>query len=331
MSQRIATARAHANIALAKYWGKADATYNIPAVPSVSVTLRALSTTTTVTFDDELGEDEVAVGGEAQHGRPKARVVELLDRVREAAGFGSRAHVESANDFPTASGLASSASAFAALALAAVTAADLDWDHARISDLARRSSASAGRSLFGGFVRLPAGKPGTTYLPSEPVAPADHWDLRIIVAVISEKPKAVSSTRGMNHTVATSPYFDAWVSFCPTLARVIEEAVAERDIHKLGQAAEQSALAMHASALAAAPGVIYFEPATLETLHAVRAMRDHGVVAYATMDAGPHVKVVTTGEQADEVVRRLEAVPGVLRTIASNLGGPATVSRGPEA
>lgn len=214
MKQRTATARAHANIALAKYWGKADADFNIPAVPSVSVTLEALSTTTTVTFDDGLGDDEVVLNEVLQQGRPKDRVSDMLARVREAAGLSSHAHVTSSNDFPTASGLASSASAFAALALASVTAAGLTWDEARISDLARRSSASAGRSLFGGFVRLPAGTMGTTYLPSEPIAPREHWDLRVIVAVVSEKPKAVSSTQGMNHTVSTSPYFDAWVALC---------------------------------------------------------------------------------------------------------------------
>lgn len=325
MKKRTATARAHANIALAKYWGKADADFNIPAVPSVSVTLEALSTTTTVTFDDELGDDEVVLNQVLQQGRPKDRVSEMLRRVRDAAGLASHAHVTSSNDFPTASGLASSASAFAALALASVTAAGLAWDEARISDLARRSSASAGRSLFGGFVRLPAGTKGTTYLPSEPIAPREHWDLRVIVAVVSEEPKAVSSTQGMNHTVRTSPYFDAWVALCPCLASTIEKAIGIRDLPMLGEAAEQSALAMHASALAAAPGVIYFEPASVAVLHAVRQMRSEGIEAYATMDAGPHVKVITTGDRAQQVAQRLEDVVGVIRTISSRLGGPATL------
>jgi diphosphomevalonate decarboxylase len=325
MKQRTATARAHANIALAKYWGKADADFNIPAVPSVSVTLEALSTTTTVTFDDGLEDDEVVLNEVLQQGRPKDRVRDMLARVREAAGLSTHARVNSSNDFPTASGLASSASAFAALALASVTAAGLDWDEARISDLARRSSASAGRSLFGGFVRLPAGTKGTTYLPSEPIAPREHWDLRVIVAVVSEKPKSVSSTQGMNHTVGTSPYFDAWVALCPALVATIERAIALRDLRMLGEAAEQSALAMHASALAAAPGVIYFEPASVAVLHAVRQMRSEGIEAYATMDAGPHVKVVTTGDRAEQVAHRLEDVVGVIRTISSRLGGPATV------
>ncbi len=325
MTQPIITARAHANIALAKYWGKADAKHNLPAVPSVSVTLQALSTTTRVAFDDDLTEDEVEVNGVRQEGKPRSRVSEMLDRVRHAAGVSARARVVSSNDFPTAAGLASSASAFAALALASVTAAGLDWDAARISDLARRSSASAGRSLFGGFVRLPAGRPGDTYLPAEPLAPAEHWDVRVVVAVISEKPKKVGSTIGMNHTQATSPYFDAWCALCPVLASRIEGAISARDLQALGEAAEQSALAMHASAMAAAPGVVYFEPATMTVLQTVRTMRDDGLSAYATMDAGPHVKVITSAEHADEVTRRLQAVPGVLRTIASALGGPAVV------
>ncbi len=331
MTDYTATARAHANIALAKYWGKADAAFNIPAVPSVSVTLQALSTTTTVAFDAKLGDDEARVGGVVQTGRPKARVSELLDRVRDAARMSWRARVTSENDFPTASGLASSASAFAALALAASTAAKVGWDVPTVSDLARRSSASAGRSLFGGFVRLPAGSPGTTYLPSEPIAPADHWDLHVVVAVISDRPKAVGSTEGMNRTASTSPYYDAWVALGPKLAARIERAIEIRDIVALGEAAEQSAFAMHASALAAAPAVAYFEPATVETWQAVRKLRDRGVPAYVTMDAGPHVKVITIAKHAAEVSQCLEAVPGVLRTIDSRLGGPAALAEPPGA
>ncbi len=324
MTPHSACARAHANIALAKYWGKANAEFNLPAVPSVSLTLRALSTTTTVTFDDTLDDDLVFVGGKRQQGRPKDRVTEMLDRVRAAADFKTRATVESVNNFPTASGLASSASAFAALALASISAAGLDWDSARISDLARRSSASAGRSLFGGFVRLPTSSKGS-YLPSECIAPPSHWDVRVIVAVTSLEKKAVSSTRGMNHTAATSPYFDAWVNLCSTLAPRIERAILAKDIDELGKATEQSALSMHASALAAAPGVLYFEPATLHVLKEVWSMRSDAIKAYATVDAGPHVKVITTAEYASVVVQRLQGVQGVLRTIASKLGGPAIV------
>lgn len=325
MTHSTATARAHANIALAKYWGKSSTKTNMPAVPSLSVALDALSTTTTVVFDDSFSHDSVVINGKHQHDRPLERVTELLERVRKEAEIETRAQVTSSNNFPTSSGLASSASAFAALALASVKAAGLDWDATRISDLARRSSASAARSIFGGFVRLPAGDAQKTFLSAEPVAPAEHWDLKIVVAVVSEKPKAISSTVGMNHTQATSPYFSAWCDVCPGLLSRVELAIAQRDLVMLGEVAEQSALAMHASAMAAAPGILYFEPATVALLHAVRGMRRDGLVAYATMDAGPHVKVITTAPYTDDVVARLRTVVGVQHVIVASLGGPAMV------
>lgn len=320
-----ATARAHANIAVAKYWGKADESSNLPAVPSVSVTLAALTTTTTVVFDERLDADELVLDGVAQRSRSLERVSRLLDRVRDRARLTAQARVISTNDFPTASGLASSASAFAALALAATTAAGLAETPAWVSDLARRSSASAARSVFGGFVRLRAGAPGSGMLCAEPLAAAEHWDLRVVIAVNTQAPKSVGSTDGMLHTQRTSPYYGAWVEICERTVEEVEAAVAARDIRRLGEAAEHSALAMHASAMAARPGVLYFEPATVACLRTVAALRAGGVAAYATMDAGPHVKVFTLPEHVAQVESALRATPGVLRTIASTLGGPAVV------
>jgi diphosphomevalonate decarboxylase len=322
---REATARAHANIALAKYWGKAAAVGNVPAVPSVSITLGALTTTTSVRFDPALGADELTLDGRTAGAGALERVSRLLDEVRARAGIRDFASVRSANDFPTASGLASSASAFAALTLASARAAGLALSAEDASDLARRASASAARSVFGGFVRLDAGSAGQRYLAASPLAPPDHWPLRVVVAVTSDKPKPTGSTAAMNHTAATSPFYPAWLELAPRLAERVQRAIAERDLARLGEAAEHSALAMHACAMAAAPAVVYFEPATLAVLAAVRALREQGVAAFATMDAGPHVKVVTLPEHAPRVDGALRAVPGVLRTIASGLGGDATV------
>jgi diphosphomevalonate decarboxylase len=179
--------------------------------------------------------------------------------------------------------------------------------------------------LFGGFVRMPAGVAGTRFLAAEPLAPADHWDLRVVVAVASEGPKSVSSTKGMLHTADTSPYYDAWVKLCPVLADRIEQAIVAKDFEALTEASEQSALAMHASALAAAPGVVYFEPVTLAALREVQRLRADGIPVFATMDAGPHVKAVTLPDHVQHVQRALQAVPGVLRTIVSTLGGDASV------
>lgn len=325
MKESKATAVAHPNIALAKYWGKRDDGFNQPAVPSLSVTLAGMSTTTTVTFDGALDHDMFSLAGLPVSGGPLVRVSGLLDRVRRASGRTEYAYVESVNDFPTAAGLASSASGFAALALAAATAAGLEPTATYVSDLARRTSVSAARSAFGGFVELPAGKPGDDDLSAQPIAPPDQLDLRVIVAVTREGPKDVSSTEGMKHTVRTSPYYPAWVASAPEVCRRVREAILHRDMESLGIAAEESALAMHASSIAARPGLIYWTGATVEVLHEVRRLRAQGLVAYATIDAGPHVKVLTTSADESRVVGALNELAGVKRTILAQPGLGARV------
>lgn len=318
--RRAATAVAHPNIALAKYWGKREYGANLPAVPSLSVTLAGMATTTTVTFDASLKADALTLGGAPGAETPARRVTEMLERVRLLAGIREHAHVKSANDFPTAAGLASSASAFAALAVAATAAAGIQLAPAAASDLARRSSVSAARSVFGGFVELPAGQIGDERVSASQVAPSDHWALRIVVAVCREGPKEVSSSDGMRHTARTSAYFPAWVETAPALFARVRDGLVRRDLEQLGTAAELSALMMHAAAMAAAPGVIYWKGATVEALEEVRRLRHRGIAAYATIDAGPHVKVITAAEDAPAVERAMAQVPGVLRTILARPG-----------
>src|SRR5262249_30732091 len=147
-------ASANTNIALVKYWGKRSHGENLPAVPSLSVTLSGLVTRTTVQFDPYPGQDVLVLNGKSDTGAARTRVERFLDLVRLRAAMRGRASVRSANSFPTAAGLASSASAFAALAAAAARAAGLDLAPGELADLARRGSGSAARSIFGGFVEL---------------------------------------------------------------------------------------------------------------------------------------------------------------------------------
>jgi diphosphomevalonate decarboxylase len=322
---RRATAVAHPNIALAKYWGKREDGHNLPAVPSLSVTLAGMATTTTVAFDPALAEDAFLLAGAPAGAGPTKRVVGMLDRVRAASGVTARAMVTSANDFPTAAGLASSASAFAAMALAATTAAGLGWDVARVSDLARRTSVSAARSPLGGFVELRAGRAGDDDLWATEVARAGHLPLRVLVAVTREGPKPTLSTEGMLHTQRTSPYYPAWVETAPALFERTRAAVLARDLEALGVAAEESALRMHAAAIAACPGLVYWVGATVEVMDAVRRLRARGTAAWFTIDAGPHVKVLTAPADADAVERALAEVPGVTRIIRAEPGPGAAV------
>jgi diphosphomevalonate decarboxylase len=327
---RFAIALAHPNIALAKYWGKRAGTGNFPAVPSLSVTLAGLATTTRVAFPDGLAEDRLVLNGSPADARAVARATALLDRVRAAAGVTSRALMESTNDFPTSSGLASSASGFAALAVAGARALGLDWDAARTSDLARRSSASAARSLFGGFAELEAGEEGASndvVLSAVPVAPPEHLPMRVLVCVATEGAKSIGSTEGMKATATISPYHHAWLDEGPRIHHAMKKALLARDFATVGELAERSALAMHANAIAA--GMIYWSGVTIDALHAVRMLRARGTAAFATIDAGPHVKVVVRPEDAAAVGKWMRAVPGVLRVIECEPGeGARVVSEG---
>ncbi len=302
-----ANARACANIALAKYWGKSDEVLNLPAVPSISLTLDALVTETTVTPDASLTRDVIVLDDKERTDEDARRACELLDRVRLRAGSREFARIESRNHFPTASGLASSASGFAALATAACRAFKVDASLAELSAMARRSSASAARSLYGGFVELAAGVVGDDALAATPLAPIDHWDLAVVIALASRSRKKTPSRDGMLETARTSPYYAAWLAIAPKYTHEIREAILARDLERVGRAMEASTYAMHASAWAAVPAVRYFAPATATLLDAVEELRSRGVGAWATMDAGPHVKVFCMNKDAETVREAMEA------------------------
>jgi len=315
-----ASARACANIALAKYWGKADVKRNVPAVPSVSLTLDQLVTETRVRFDRSLGADLVRLDGRRATETEADRVIAMLNRVRRQARLRVKARVSSHNHFPTAAGLASSASGFAALAAAASAAAGIGFNARRLSALARASSASAARSIYGGFVELPAGSRGDVELAARQVAPPEHWNLRLVVALTEPGQKKVGSTEGMERSRKTSPYYQAWLEQAPKWSRKIKRAIKERELDTLGAAMEQSTLAFHCCAITSDPPIIYWAPATLAALATVRGLRERGVSVWATMDAGPHVKALCAASDASRVRQALDRTEGVTRSWVAKPG-----------
>jgi len=320
MSNYQATAIARANIALSKYWGKSDVGLNLPAVPSISITLEPMRTETTVRFDSSLKEDEVFLNEKLTEGKARSRAIKVLDQVRAIAKLDLKARVDSSNNFPTASGLASSASGFAALVAASWSATGMERDNPRWSAMSRQASASAARSIYGGFVELPKGVPGDANLCAKQIAPPEHWDVRIVVAVANEGPKDVGSTEGMTLSEKTSPYYRPWVDCSDALAAEVRQGIMDKDLTKVGEAMEQSTLAMHACMMASRPGLIYFQPATLAALSTVKRLRKEGVEVYATMDAGPHVKALCHAKDAERVAAALADTPMVLRTLTAHPG-----------
>jgi diphosphomevalonate decarboxylase len=319
-----ATAIAHPNIALVKYWGKADVERNVPAVGSLSITLDGLTTTTSVHFDPDLAKDEFVLNGSVD---PKmaGRVSRCLDLVRERAGVDVRAAVQSENDFPTAAGLASSASGFAALLVAANAALSAGIDRADLADLARQASGSAARSIFGGFVELCLTTDGARPTETRQLLEPSEWPLRVAVAVTDAGPKSVGSTEGMLRTEQTSPFYSSWVESSEGDLATARGAIAERNFEALAGISEASCLAMHAVMLSARPGLVYWNGTTVECLRCVREMRAAGVPVFFTIDAGPQVKAVCAPEAFDEVAAGLSTIDGVRQVLASGLGNGARV------
>ena len=335
-SERKATCRAGSNIAFIKYWGVAGGAedLNIPLNNSISMTLADAHTTTTVAWDDSgcLPEDTVAIDGVQLVGGSAERVVAHLDRLRALAGVSERACVVSNNNFPMASGIASSASGFAALTVAGAAALGLRLDATRLSAVARRGSGSASRSLFGGFVEWERGwgqgeSESSSLLDSRSVAhqlhSEDHWALRDVIAIVSTGAKRVSSSSG-HRLAATSPLNTARTRCVGAWLETVRQAIAERDIGLLGPVLELDALAMHGVMMTSTPSLLYWQPGTLEVLQAVRAWReDEGMPVYFTIDAGPNVHLICEVEAAAEVARRVGALPAVGRVLVSGPGaGP---------
>lgn len=299
-SSKKATAHANVNIALIKYWGKRDEQLILPYTSSLSLTLDGLGTETCVAFDEALTDDEIYLNGEVATGTTRDRMVSMLDLVRSMSGVSSFARVTSHNTVPTAAGLASSASGFASLAAAASAAAGLALSDRDLSRLARRGSGSASRSIFPNFALWHAGVDDESSYAEGISAPED-FRLSMVVVVVDAQQKKISSREAMNRTVATSPTYMPWVEQSKRDLHIALEAIQQRDIASLGEVVEANALGMHHTMHMANPPINYMSEQSEAILAMVRDLRKAGLPAWATMDAGPNVKIMTTYEDAERV------------------------------
>lgn len=298
-----AAVRAHTNIALIKYWGKADETLFLPMNSSLSLTLDGLYTDTFVEISDTFTEDQFYLNDVLQSPEETAKISRFLDLFRNKSGITHFIQVKSVNHVPTAAGLASSASAFAALAGALNRATGLNMDLETLSTYARRGSGSATRSLFGGFVEWQKG----TSSEDSMAVPVDDasWDIGMVIIAVNKSAKKISSRVGMKQTVETSPFYPAWVASAEEDLLAIKKAIKERNFEKVGQITEHSAMKMHGSMLGAETPIIYFEPDSIKAIRAVRALREQGILCYVTMDAGPNVKVLCRLSEAGKIKEML--------------------------
>ncbi|NBC28401.1 MAG: diphosphomevalonate decarboxylase [Spirochaetes bacterium] len=325
------TVQAFANLALVKYWGKADAVRNLPATASVGVNLDELTVKTTISGTSDSKHTLVRVNGREQ---APERYAAFFASFREATGYTGAIVADSTASFPQSAGLASSAAGFAALALGcaeyAKTAGSPPLPAEAVSALARLGSGSAARAVIGGFSLLPAGGIHATQLMS-----ATAWpDFRIVVATVTNEAKKIGSREAMERTRETSPYYGAWTEDAQRICNEATSAVERRDIEALGELMRLSYLRMHASMLAASPPIRYWKSKSLDVLDACEELRRRGIAAYETMDAGPQVKIATTAADVEQVREAVSAlglaaeplvctVAEAPRVIGPGRGGPA--------
>lgn len=318
---REATAQACANIAFIKYWGNLSRPDRLPYNDSLSMNLSEATSTTTVRFVDGLDADRVTVDGSPLHPDGVVRASSHLDHVRSLAGIELRADVTSTNTFPMGTGIASSASGFAALTVAATAAAGVTLDERQMSCLARLGSGSASRSVPAGFVEWRAA-PTHDASYARSIAGPDHWDLRDIVAVVSHAHKTIGSGGG-HDAASTSLHFEARLAALRARLPRVRDALLARDFERFGSAVEAEALSMHAIALTSDPPILYWEPGTIALLKQATRWRQDGLPVYATLDAGPNVHLLVEGDHADALEGELGALDYVASWLHNRAGGAA--------
>jgi diphosphomevalonate decarboxylase len=321
MTTNTAKAVAYPNIAFIKYWGNRDTNLRLAYTNSISMNLADLYTQTSVSFDGALQVDELQINAQPTQPDALQRVSSFLDIIRTMAGINTKAKVESISNFPMGAGIASSAAAFAALALSGSSAAGLFLHEKDLSRLARRGSGSASRSIPGGFVEWLAGSSDeTSYAVS--IANETHWALADCIAVINASHKITGSSTG--HSLAdTSLYQSMRLETAPQRVQTCRQAILHKDFDHLAQVTELDSTMMHAVMMTSTPPLFYWEPASINIMKEIPRYRAKGIPVCYTLDAGANVHVITESAWKNKVNQILDEIPGVKTVISSTVGGPA--------
>ena len=309
-----ATAVAPSNIAFIKYWGKKDEILRLPENGSISMNLSNLQTTTTVEFNKDSKEDSIVIN-DIREENEGSRAIKHLDRIRKIAKINYKAKVVTKNNFPTGTGLSSSASGFAALTLAVVKAAGLNLSEKELSILARQGSGSACRSIPDGFVEWLDGDTSETSHAVSLYSP-EYWDIVDVVAVVSKNKKEVSTTEGQK-LAKSSPFFPVRLARIKEKIRLIKQYLKKKDFKNFGELLEAEALELHAIMLTSTPSLIYWLPGTLRVMHFVKKWRADGLEVYFTVNTGQDIHLICQKKDVEEVVKKVETISEVQKTIVN--------------
>lgn len=321
---KAATARAHSNIAFVKYWGNSNHQLRLPANSSLSMNLDGLHTTATVQWSSDDVSDSVTINGRPADDAALQRVRKHLSLLRSRFKTNLFARVQSSNNFPMGAGIASSASAFAALTLAGVAALGEQLSERELSTIARRGSGSAARSIPSGYVEwLAAGSHDMSYAAT--FVDDDYWELVDVIAIVSRRHKRVGSTAG--HAAAdTSILQTARVENAPQRLNAVKNAILKRDFEQFAQVVEADSNLMHAVMMTSKPPLFYWQPTSLAIMNNVRQWREEdGIQVCYTLDAGPNVHCICVKQDAATVKTRLEQMSDTIEVLTASVGRGAFV------
>jgi diphosphomevalonate decarboxylase len=324
MSIYTATAIAHPNIAFIKYWGNRDQSLRLPENGSISMNLEELITRTRITFDQAFTSDIFDLNGLRQSGTALQRVTSHLNVIRGIRGIATRAHVMSENNFPEGVGIASSASAFAALTVAAINALGLEMSEKDLSRLARRGSGSACRSIPTGYVEWYRGSSDVDSFAVS-IAKPNHWHLVDCIAVVGNTHKKTGSSDG-HKLASTSPFQVVRVADADRRIDRCRNALLTKDFESFAEIIEEDSNMMHAVMMTSNPALFYWEPATIEVMKAVQAWRKAGIPAAYTIDAGPNIHILCESQVVENIKHRIASIPGVKDVLIAHPGSGAKIS-----
>lgn len=293
MDRKPITVRSYANIAIIKYWGKKAEKEMVPATSSISLTLENMYTETTLSpLPADATADAFYINGQLQNEAEHAKMSKIINRYRpEGAGF---VRIDTKNNMPTAAGLSSSSSGLSALVKACNAYFQLGLNRRELALEAKFASGSSSRSFYGPLAAWD--KDSGEIYPVE-----TDLKLAMIMLVLEDQKKLISSRDGMKLCVETSTTFDEWVRQSEQDYKDMLIYLKENDFKKVGELTEKNALAMHATTKTATPSFSYLTDASYGAMDFVRQLREQGESCYFTMDAGPNVKVLCLEEDLEHL------------------------------
>ncbi|MCU9534434.1 diphosphomevalonate decarboxylase [Streptococcus sp. CSL10205-OR2] len=296
MDRSPVSAKSYANIAIIKYWGKKDSQKMIPSTSSISLTLDNLYTETQLSSLEDGKEDLFYINGVLQNEDEHQKMSQVLNLFRKDSSQFVR--IDTKNSMPTAAGLSSSSSGLSALVRAANTFFNANLKQEELAQVAKFASGSSSRSFFGPVAAWDKDT-GEIYRVETDLK------LAMIILVLNDQKKMISSREGMKRSVETATNFSKWVKQSEKDYKDMLSYLKANDFEKVGQLTEENALMMHETTSASNPPFTYLTDKTYQAMADIKQLRLEGERCYFTMDAGPNVKVLCLEEDLERLAEKL--------------------------